>query len=318
MAVIGIDLGGTKLSGAIFNKDGGIIKKEIFFIEKREGDEAGSLILFLIQKLLYHASLENIPVNALGCCVPGAVTSGNVWAPNIPGWENYPLQEKIEKFLNEKKIIINIDSDRSCSILGEVWLGAAKGCKNAIFLAVGTGIGAGIFADGRIIRGEHDIAGAIGWLALNKPYREKYIPCGCFEYHSSGDGLARIALEKTSTQKDYSGPFRITGNEPITAHDVFKAYESGDPIASEVLNEAIEYWGMAAANLVSIFNPEKIIFGGGVFGPAIQFLDKIRSEAEKWAQPISMGQVSFVGSQLGSDAALYGSAFLAVMNENQA
>ena len=73
-----------------------------------------------------------------------------------------------------------------------------------------------------------------------------------------------------------------------------------DALAIAVINNAIEYWGMAVANLVSIFNPEKIIFGGGVFGPALKFLDAIYAEAKKWAQPISIQQVKLEGSALGS------------------
>ena len=79
-----------------------------------------------------------------------------------------------------------------------------------------------------------------------------------------------------------------------------------------VINNAIEYWGMAVANLVSIFNPEKIIFGGGVFGPALQLLDAIYAAAVKWAQPISIQQVKLQGSELGTKAGLYGAGFLAL------
>jgi glucokinase len=81
-----------------------------------------------------------------------------------------------------------------------------------------------------------------------------------------------------------------------------------------VIAESIEFWGMATANLVSLFNPEKIIFGGGVFGPALRFLDAITAEARKWAQPISINKVKLEGSRLGSDAGLYGAAYLALQS----
>jgi glucokinase len=80
-----------------------------------------------------------------------------------------------------------------------------------------------------------------------------------------------------------------------------------------VLDEAVIYWGMAVANLVSLFNPDTIIFGGGVFGPAVQFLERIREEAIRWAQPISIRQVTLQASQLGDDAVLYGAGRLAMM-----
>jgi glucokinase len=102
--------------------------------------------------------------------------------------------------------------------------------------------------------------------------------------------------------------------EEITCHDVFNAYQNHDEIANEVINICIQFWGMATANLVSLFNPEKIIFGGGVFGPAIPLIAKIKEEATKWAQPISIKQVSFETSGLGSDAGVFGAGFLALNN----
>ena len=85
---------------------------------------------------------------------------------------------------------------------------------------------------------------------------------------------------------------------------MFAAYDRGDPVAREVIAQAVEFWGMAVANLVSLFNPEKIIFGGGVFGPGAKLLGDIHAEAKKWAQPISIKQVKLQASKLGGDAGL--------------
>lgn len=316
MAVIGLDLGGTKLAGAIFSNEGQILHKEVRPLEKRQGKEVGELIKQLTSKFLEVADSENVKVSAIGVCIPGISWSktGRVWAPNIPGWEDYPLRDEINSALNGRDIRVSIDSDRACYILGEAWQGAAVGCKDAIFLAVGTGIGAGIMIDGNILRGSNDIAGAIGWLALDRPFQEKYVSCGCFEYHASGEGIAKVAREILSSDKDYSGQLRQKDSSLITAHDVFEAYKSDDPVAVKTLNLAVEFWGMTVANLVSLFNPEKIIFGGGVFGPAVQFLDKIMLEARKWAQPISINQVKLGSSGLGGDAGLIGAGYLALRN----
>ena len=93
---------------------------------------------------------------------------------------------------------------------------------------------------------------------------------------------------------------------------MFATYDRGDTIAAKVIDNAIELWGMAAANLVSLFNPQMIIFGGGIFGPATKFLERIKTEAKRWAQPIAIEQVQFVGSTLGSDAGLFGAGRLAM------
>jgi glucokinase len=117
-----------------------------------------------------------------------------------------------------------------------------------------------------------------------------------------------IILEKKFTESILSS----RNPDELSAKDIFNAYDTNDKLAIMVINNAIEYWGMAVANLVSIFNPEKIIFGGGVFGPALKFLDAIYDEAKKWAQPISMQQVKLEGASLGNDAGLYGAGYLAL------
>ena len=312
--VIGIDLGGTKLAGALFTRNGKVLRKSVVPLEGRQGRAVGALICQELKTLLAAARAKRLRVAAIGVSVPGISYSktGKVWAPNIPGWEDYPLRREILAALPDKRIQVVIDSDRAAYILGETWRGVAKGCRNAIFLAVGTGIGAGILIDGRILRGAHDIAGAIGWLALDRPFRREYVGCGCFEYHASGAGLAKVANELLA--RSPGGP----PNAPSLHHyfdsarDVFAACDQGDPLAKQVIVQAVEFWGMTVANLVSLFNPEKIIFGGGVFGPAAQFLGDIYAEARKWAQPISLRQVKLQASKLGGDAGLYGAGCLAL------
>lgn len=211
-------------------------------------------------------------------------------------------------------IPVIIDSDRACSILGEVWKGAARGCTDAIFVAVGTGIGAGILVNGAVLRGANDIAGSIGWMALERPFQKKYIECGCFESSASGDGIAKLAREALMNTKDYSGPLKNKPAGQITAHDIFHACDENDSLATGVMGQCIELWGMAVANLVSLFNPQKIIMGGGVFGPAVKFIEAIRLEAARWAQPVSMSNVSIESSILGNHAGLFGAGLLALQN----
>lgn len=314
---LGIDLGGTKIAGALFNAIGIASPKEVSYLENRSGKEVEDLISNLIQKYLDRASKNKQTISSIGIAVPGIYYSktGKVWAPNIPGWDNYPLYEELAKKFSQSGIRIKIDSDRACYILGESWKGSAKGCRDAIYLAVGTGIGAGILINGKVLRGSNDIAGAIGWMALTHPYLPDYSKYGCFEYHASGVGLTRMANSffdgETSSFKDADQQ----SIEPLTTKDVFEDYHKGNPIAKKVIKQSIEFWGKASANLVSLFNPEKIIFGGGVFGPAVQFLDQIYLEAKKWAQPISIDLVKFEASKLGSDAGLYGAGFLSLSSE---
>jgi glucokinase len=148
-------------------------------------------------------------------------------------------------------------------------------------------------------------------MALERPYNQKYIPCGDFEYNAAGEGIVKVAKEMLDSDVNKSILKKINP-DVLSAKDIFDAYEMGDELSKKVIANAIECWGMATANLVSLFNPEKIIFGGGVFGPALKFLDEIYIEAKKWAQPISIQQVQLLASALGSDAGLYGAGLLAL------
>lgn len=339
MALLGIDIGGTKLAAAVFTEEGEIISRDVTLLGNRGGNNAGALVAETVRKMLSQKQNDGSRIRSIGISVPGIyrIKEGTVWAPNISGWDNYPLLHEVEAVCSsvsqagareggasdplqlspdnagdwQGHVPVTIDSDRACYILGEMWKGNARGCSNAIFLSVGTGIGAGILADGRILRGANDIAGAIGWLALSKPFRDEYISCGCFEHHASGEGIAKVAVDYLKTETQYAGGLRNKAPHEITSRDVFDAYFKGDPLADKVIRESIEFWGMATANLISLFNPEKIILGGGVFGPALSLIPDIIEEAARWAQPISGRLVSIEGSALGGDAGVYGAGWLA-------
>ena len=312
MAFIGVDLGGTKLAAAAFTAGGELLQRETTPLADRRGSAVGALIAAQIGKLAEHHTLDGA-----GVCVPGLyrASRGTVWAPNIPGWDDYPLRDELSSALG-RDVGLTIDSDRAAYILGESWRGGAAGARDAIFLAVGTGIGAGILTAGRVLRGHGDVAGAIGWLGLDRPYAPRYKNHGCFEDQASGPGLVRVARGLLDDPR-YRGPLREQAGALDTGA-LFAAHEQDDPIAIQVLDNAIELWGMAAANLVSLFNPEIIVFGGGVFGPAARFLDRIRDEARRWAQPIAIEQARFVVSTLGGDAGLYGAGRLAMLGNGGA
>ena len=312
MALLGIDLGGTKLALAVLSENGKILFKETAALENRKGGEVGKLITDKVVSIIASGNSRDYKISSIGISVPGIshLSSGTVWAPNIAGWEDYPLLTEVQSVCGN--IPVTIDSDRACYILGELWQGNARGCRDAIFLSVGTGIGAGILINGEILRGSHDIAGCIGWMALQRPYNDQYVSCGCLEHFASGEGIAKVAKTLLKEQSSYSGELRYLNNDTIKSSDIFSAYDNGDTLAVQVIDLCVEFWGMAVANLVSLFNPEKIIMGGGVFGPGIKLLPAIREEATKWAQPVSIHQMSLDVSGLEGDAGVYGAGFLAL------
>lgn len=318
MALIGIDLGGTKVTGALFDEKAGILCKTFHLLENRRGSQVGALVLKTVDELVAESGRGMSDIEALGVCVPGIADSktGLVWAPNIEGWENYPLQKELEEHIGTATV--GIASDRTAYILGETWKGAAKNAQNAVFIAVGTGIGVGLLVDGRIVHGHGDIAGAAGWFALKTSGPDEDEIYGHLESHASGAGMAQQARKLLKDGLLFRESALYSKKiETLTAKDLFEAYDRSDPLAGFIIERAVKLWAVTAANIVSLLNPEIIIWGGGVFGPAVGFLDRIYDEACKWAQPIAIRQVRFRESMLGGDAGLYGAGYLALMSASE-
>jgi glucokinase len=165
--------------------------------------------------------------------------------------------------------------------------------RHAAFVAIGTGIGVGVLADGAVLRGARGIAGAAGWFALDGDWNEAYRVVGAWEAVSAGPAIARA----------YGvGEARV----------VVEAARAGDAKARAVLDRAARHTGKGVANLISLLDPDAVILGGGVIqGAGDLLLDTIRSEALRWAQPIAAARCRIEISRLGEDAGLLGAARLA-------
>jgi glucokinase len=280
-SVLAIDLGGTKTAVARVDEHGTIA-------DRRTLPAASSFDASLAQILEASGAAQ-----AIGLIVPGIYTpsTGRAWCPNLWGKDEVPLLAALRERL---KMPITIDSDRSGYVLGEAWLGAARGLRDVVFVAIGTGIGAGILSDGRVVRGAGGIAGAVGWFALDSRWEDAYRQCGCWESHSAGPGIARRAGRPD-------------------AKDVVAAARSGDRVSLEALDRAAEFTGMGIANLISALNPEAVVLGGGLMvGAGDLLLDRIRSEVSRWAQPLSASRCRIELTQLGETAGLLGAARLAL------
>ncbi|MBX3240886.1 MAG: ROK family protein [Chitinophagaceae bacterium] len=298
--ILAIDLGGTKAAFAVLDAGGVQHFSSRLLLEGRSGTEVGELLVAETRDILHHMRQAHTPVSAIGIAVPGAVDNGYVWAPKIPGWEAYPLLNEIQNAANNLPVVI--ESDRTCYILGECWMGNARDCNDVIFLSVGTGIGAGILVNGKVLKGIRDIGGAIGWMVMPAPEAGENREPVRLEEFASGSGIPLLASVITKTQHDTAtAPKYLSAEQLITAYDT-------DPLARAVIDQCIIWWGMTIANLTSIFNPEKIIVGGGVFGPATRFIPQIKKEAEKWAQPLSSRLYHLEASKTGQLAGVYGAA----------
>lgn len=312
---IGIDVGGTKISAALFTPEGKMSSRIKIPIDTSHPDIINAQIVAMVKDLESVDDKNGAEIRAIGIAIPGIVyhTSGKVWAPNIPGWEHYPLRENLQREITTPLVL---DSDRSAYVLGEQWCGIARGLKDVVFLAVGTGIGAGIIVDGNLCRGSEDIAGAVGWFALDPLFREEYAEMGCFEAEASGNSVARKAIQLIR-EGELSLMLDLADGNPdeITSETVAEAARKDDVLAQKVIDSTIKYLSMGIANIVSILNPQMIVLGGGLFQAGDLFLDPIRKEFRRWAQPMAAKNVKIELSSLGEDAGLYGAGKLAWMTD---
>ena len=306
-----VDVGGTKLSSAVFTAEGQMSHKMKVPIDRSAPEKPVHQIKDIIERMEREVLAADGLISAVGIAIPGVVfhRDGLVWAPNIPGWDHLPLGQMLNDMV---RLPVVLDSDRSAYVLGEQWRGAAQDKKDVVFLAVGTGIGAGILVDGRLCRGCEDIAGAVGWFALDTRYRDEYARMGCFEAEASGSSVARRAIRLIKAGESSTLEGMTEGDiEKITAEKVVQAYRKGDPLARSVLETTALYLAMGIANIISILNPEIVVLGGGLFQSGELLLKTIRKEYTKWAQPLAAQRVRIELSALVEDAGLFGAGKLA-------
>jgi glucokinase len=314
---IAVDVGGTKITSALIDRVAQISEKNKVFTEKSGADKSVEQIRGIIKKIIHSAEKDKGNVKAVGIAIPGAVfqKQGIVWAPNIPGWDHLDLHKRLQDKID---VPIIIDSDRSACVLGEQWVGAARKLKNVVFLTVGTGIGAGIISGGRLIRGSDDIAGAVGWFALNLMPKPEYKKMGCFEAEASGDAIGRKALSSLNTGET-SVMIEMVNRDlrQLNAVTVIEAAQKKDPIAVKIITSAVKYLAMGVANIVSILNPRMVVLGGGLFQSGDYLLEPIRKKFKNWAQPLAAERVTIELTKLGEDAALFGAGKLAWLKINK-
>jgi glucokinase len=281
-----VDLGGTKIAAARVG-DSGTITHRASVATPPEGGQA---VVDAIAEVIRRLPMKNSC--AIGVDVAGlAYPDGAVWAPNISGWERMPLGKSLRR---EFGLPVTIESDRNACVIGEAWRGAAHGCSDVVFVAIGTGIGAGIISGGRLLRGVGELAGCLGWMSVEPRFLEKYKRCGCLEYHAAGQGMARVITRALRTK--------------TSTREMVKLAKEGNHAANHVLRHAGEYLGIALANVVSLLNPQKIVIGGGVAAAGELLLAPAREAMRQWAQPLAVEQVQIVRSRLGSNAPLLGMA----------
>ncbi len=284
---IALDLGGTKLASALVTQSGDIRKSSSEPTEVSSARASMSQLLACAERLAQSAGGR---AAAIGISIPGLVRrDGTVWAPNIPGWSKMPVAQRVQAATG---LPVVVESDRNASVVGEAWCGAARGAADAIYLIVGTGIGAGILSGGRLVRGAHELSGCAGWMVF---YTGGIVHLEQLAAGPAVGAVGSLALNRRG----------------LTARDVVAAARAGNRAARDVVRRAATQLGLAVANLISLFDPEVIVLGGGLGASGETLLAPLRRTALEWAQPLAARQVRITASRLGGRAQLLGAARLA-------
>ncbi|HLY25851.1 MAG TPA: ROK family transcriptional regulator [Aggregatilineales bacterium] len=256
--VVGIDMGGTRMFGAIADLGGSILHEAEFDRRGSTSEENYGRLVQLIETLMADPRLEGRDILGIGVGAPGVTIHQEgivAWAPSL-GWRDYPLREKLaERF----GLPIMVDNDVNLGALGELWFGAGQDVQNMILVTIGSGIGAGIIIDGALYRGAHEAAGEVGYLMpgrefLGKPYTE----FGATEYLAAGTGIAERARQVLKHERSEAELAALSFD------DVFAAVRQGAPWARKVLDEALDYMAIMISSIGAYFDPELIVLGGSI------------------------------------------------------
>ena len=299
----GVDLGGTTVKIAYFNREGTLLDKwEIPTVIENGGcqilpDIAASILEYIRKK-----QVEQEQLIGIGIGVPGPVDDqGNVNRCHNLNWGVFNIHQELGALTG---LPVKAGNDANVAALGESWKGGGAGCDNMILATFGTGVGGGIIIDGRPVNGVHGAAGEIGHLTVNLSETE---PCncgkyGCVEQYCSATGVVRLAKQRLAADDRESVLRKI---EPLTCKDVFDAGAQGDALALEILEQVYTYMGQFLASVCCVTDPEVVVLGGGVSKAGKPLLDGAKRYFDKYIFHAS-SSIRFALASLGNDAGSYG------------
>ena len=226
--------------------------------------------------------------------------------PNL-GWVDMPLRQIIHDRLG---LPATLDNDANCAVLGEWWVGAARGSRHAIGITIGTGIGGGLILDSRLYHGASDVAGEIGHTTIDTEGRRcKCGNYGCLEAYASGPNIALRAIEALEAGAESRLPAYVAGDlRQLTAQTVYQAAQDGDELALEVVNDTAKFLGVGIGNLLNVFNPEVVVVCGGVTLAGDHLFVPMRREVARRAFKPAVAACRIVPGELAGTAGVYGAA----------
>ena len=303
-----LDIGGTKILGAVFDSKNKIVHR----LKKKTKADGGSsenvenTIISVVEEMIKDFGIKNSQIKAIAAGAPGVIDQEHgivLTSPNLP-WKNYDIKSPIEKKFG---VPFFIGNDVNVGVLGEYKYGIAKGYKNVVGLFVGTGMGGGLILDGKLFTGHLFKAAEYGHMILDP--EGPLCNCGqrgCLEAFSSKQGMSSYIKQQVARGRETVMADAITGSA-FKSKALKKALAADDKVAVEAVDRACHYLAVATGNLVNTFSPEIVVYGGGVIEACGDyFLEKILSEVDRYCMPSIRETVEFKNAGLGDDSILYG------------
>ena len=308
----GIDLGGTTAKVGLFTTAGELLEKwEVPTDTSHAGEHILANLAAAVRGKMEEKSLSAQQVEGVGVGVPGPVLDSRIVpivCANLGGWGDRNVAEDLSALLDGLPVLVG--NDANVAALGEIWMGAAKGCRNAVMVTLGTGVGGGVIVNGKVIDGVHGAGGEIGHITVN-PHETAVCGCGkrgCLEQYSSATGVVRCMTKLLEEDPDTPCVLRDTD---FVAKDVFDAARSGDVLAAREVDQMTATLGMALANIAAVVDPEMFLIGGGVARAGAVLFDPLTAHYRDTAFR-SCRDIPIKAASLGNDAGIYGAVRLIV------
>lgn len=308
----GIDLGGTTAKIGLFTTSGALLEKwEVATDTSHAGEHILENLAAAILGKMKEQSIQPEQVEGVGIGVPGPVLDSSIVpivCANLGGWGERNVSAQLSGLLDGLKVLVG--NDANVAALGEIWMGAAKGAKNAVMVTLGTGVGGGVVVNGKVIDGVHGAGGEIGHITVNR-HETAVCGCGkrgCLEQYSSATGVVRCMKKLLDENPDT--PCVLRGTE-FAAKDVFDAARNGDALAAREVDEMSDTLGMALANIASTVDPEAFLVGGGVARAGDVLFAPLNKHFQEYAFK-SCRETPIKQASLGNDAGIYGAVRLIV------
>jgi glucokinase len=308
--VIGIDAGGTKLLGGVV--DEGLVVHHRVHRTWRGADRQETLDIFVGAVEEVRAAAPD--VQGVGFGIPALVereTGVSRWSTHLP-LEDVPFRDLMSERLG---LPVEVDNDSNTALLAEHRAGAARGARDAAMLTLGTGIGGGLFLDGRLYRGANGFGAELGHMVVDLHGPDCQGDCpgrGCLEVLASGTAIGAAAVEAGRAHPDSELGRRVAAGREVTGPIVTELAHDGDPEAREVLAETGRRLGAGVTSIVNALNPEVVVIGGGAVAAGDLLLDPAREVVAQRALPPGRERVRIVPAHFGDESGMLGAALLSL------